>query len=336
MEIIVIGLGSMGKRRIRLINQIDESMKIIGVDAREDRRKEAEEKYGINTAETISSAISHNPGISCAVISTSPLSHATIINECLRNNLNVFTELNLVADSYQENIKLAKDKGKVLFLSSTFLYRDEVKYIQSLIADRKATVNYSYHIGQYLPDWHPWEDYKSFFVGNKRTNGCREIMAIEFPWLTKTFGGIKNIVAYGGRMSGLEIGYPDNYQMIIEHESGSRGVLSVDIVSRKAVRNLEVYGEDLYVSWDGSPTGLNVYDIDNKKQNNINLYENIDHQDGYSSFVVENAYKNELIAYFSAVKDKKKPIYGFEDDLKVLEVIDSVENQIKNKIDDWN
>jgi predicted dehydrogenase len=328
MEVIVIGLGSMGKRRIRLIKQIDDSIKIVGVDARDDRREEAKEKFQIPTSETILEALVENPGITCAIISTSPLSHADIINECLKNNLNVFTELNLVTDRYQENIVLAQKKRRVLFLSSTFLYREEVKYIQNLVYKSTYNLNYSYHIGQYLPDWHPWEDYKSFFVGNKRTNGCREIMAIEFPWLIKAFGDIRKIIAVGGRMSTLEIGYPDNYQMLIEHENGNRGVLSVDIVSKKAVRNLEVYGENLYISWDGSPVGLYVYDIENKKQDNIHLYKNVDYQEGYSSFVVENAYKTELISYFDAVKNGTKPIYCFEDDLKVLRLIDSVENQV--------
>ena len=38
-------------------------------------------------------------------------------------------------------------------------------------------------LGQYLPDWHPWESYKSFFVSNKKTNGCRELFAIELHGL---------------------------------------------------------------------------------------------------------------------------------------------------------
>ncbi len=49
MRVIVIGFGSMGKRRVRLIKQIDNSIVIYGVDARLDRCKEAEELYGVIT-----------------------------------------------------------------------------------------------------------------------------------------------------------------------------------------------------------------------------------------------------------------------------------------------
>ena len=333
MNIIVVGLGSMGKKRIRLIQQIDSNAKIIGIDSQENRRKEAKEMFGIAVANDIKEARQQfDEAISCAIVSTSPLSHAAIITECLINELNVFSEINLVTDGYKENIELAKNKGLILFLSSTFLYRDEIKYIQEKVKKSTCLINYCYHIGQYLPDWHPWEDYKSFFVGDKRTNGCREIMAIEFPWLIKTFGDIDKVTAIGGKMSKLEIGYPDNFQLIIEHKNGTRGILSIDIVCRKAVRNLEIYGEELYLTWNGLPCGLEEYDLVKKESKKINLYKTVDQEEGYSSFIVENAYKNELSAFFEQVTKRTKPVYDFNDDMETLKIIDTVERQVSNEI----
>lgn len=98
----------------------------------------------------------------------------------------VFTELNLVSDGYEEFTKDEYDNR--LFLSSTLLYRKDIQYIKDRVGEER--VNYVYHVGQYLPDWHPWESYKDFFVGDKRTNGCREIMAIDLPWIESAFGKI--------------------------------------------------------------------------------------------------------------------------------------------------
>lgn len=47
MKILVIGLGSMGKRRIRLIRDMYPETVICGVDGREDRRDEAKELFQI-------------------------------------------------------------------------------------------------------------------------------------------------------------------------------------------------------------------------------------------------------------------------------------------------
>ena len=46
MRFLIIGLGSMGKRRIRNLQSLDVG-EISGFDISEGRRKEAREKYGI-------------------------------------------------------------------------------------------------------------------------------------------------------------------------------------------------------------------------------------------------------------------------------------------------
>ncbi len=324
MNIVVIGLGSMGRRRIRLIKQYNDSYKIIGVDLNKERRIASETEFGIETLDSLEVAL-NNYNLDSAIVCTSPLSHSKLIKLCLENNLHIFTELNLVADGYDENFQLAKQKNRVLFLSSTFLYRAEIKQIDKLVKMQSGRLNYIYHIGQYLPDWHPWENYKDFFVGDKRTNGCREIFAIELPWLIEVFGNIKDIVTRKSKISSLNIDYCDNYMVVLEHESGHKGMLAVDIVSRKAVRNLEVFGENLYLSWDGSPEGLKMINIEVKKEENIMLYEKVDQLDQYSKFIVENAYYNEIVAFFDAITNNIEPIYNFKKDKIILDLIDRIE-----------
>lgn len=324
MNIILIGLGSMGKRRIRLLQKKNDVERIVGVDSNPERRDEASSLYGIDTAESIQKAVELG-NFDCAFICTSPLSHSAIIRECLENHLHVFTEINLVSDGYEENIALSKSVGKVLFLSSTFLYREETQYIAERVKTQTSPVNYIYHIGQYLPDWHPWENYKSFFVGNKRTNGCREIMAIEMPWLTEAFGEIEAVSSIHGTMSNLGLNYDDNYMIQLTHKNGNKGSLVIDVVCRKAVRNFEAYSENLYLAWNGTPQGLEEYNVEEKTQRQIQLYESIEHMDGYQATVIENAYANEIDEFFAVVRGDKHQTYGLEKDLSTLGWLDRIE-----------
>ena len=320
MKIVVIGLGSMGKRRIRLIQSMYPDYEIFGIDSMENRRNEVKKMFSISCYTDMSEI---EETIDCAFICTSPLSHAAIISDCLKRGWHVFTELNLVDDRYQENIDLANEKKRILFLSSTFLYREEIKYIRSKI-DNEKHWNYIYHIGQYLPDWHPWESYKGFFIGDKRTNGCREIMAIELPWLVDTFGEISTTQAVSDRITQLNIDFNDNYMIQINHKTGNKGLLIVDVVSPIAVRKLEVYTENAYISWDGTPNSINEFDVKTKKLVNVKLTEEAEHEDGYSAFIVENAYKNEIREFFEVVLNHKEPLYGFEQDKKILEIVDAI------------
>ena len=328
MNIIVIGLGSMGKRRVRLIKQYIEKEKLLnwivaGVDSQTNRCKDAQEECGIMTYISIDDAMKHQQ-FDAAVISTSPLSHNAIIKTCLNEGLHVFTEINLVSDGYNENMLLAKQKSKQLFLSSTPMYRREMEFITNMARKCKRGT-YHYHIGQYLPDWHPWEEYNNFFVGNKRTNGCREIFAIELPWILNAFGNIVEMKCIHRKTSELQIDYDDTYMVQILHSSGIIGALMVDIVTPKAGREFEFYGEYFYCEWKGTPDSLKIMDPDSKTLRCMNLYEEYEHIDGYNNFVVENAYYDELVNYFNSIRKLEKPRYSFEKDIEVLDIIDKIE-----------
>ena len=325
MKIGVIGLGSMGKRRIRLIKDNFPDVAIIGIDNSKERCEEVEELFNIETLSDSDDFFKNND-CDAVFISTPPLTHSKIINSALNSDLNVFTEINLVSDLYDENIKLADDNNLVLFLSSTQLYRKEINYIDSKVSKLDKTTNYIYHIGNYLPDWHPWESYKNFFVGNKKTNGCREILTIEMPWIVKTFGEIKQIHVTKNKITDLDVDYPDSFFINIIHKNGSNGTLIIDLVSRKAVRNLEIINEDCYIQWDGTPDGLEEFDINLNEMRKIDLYNEISNEEAYNQTIIENAYFEEIKDFFSVLNSNEKHgLYSFEEDKYILEVIDIIE-----------
>lgn len=322
MKVVVIGLGSMGKRRIRLLKIIKKELEIIGIDSNVSRVKEVSEQFKIKCYTSIEQ-LDNIADLECAFVCTSPLSHAKIIHICLNKNLNIFTEINLVNDGYDENIKLAREKKKLLFLSSTPIYRDEMKKIHEIITENQKAVSYVYHVGQYLPDWHPWENIQSFFVNDKRTNGCREILSIELPWLLKTFGKVLKVHTVCSKLTKLSLGYPDNYSIQFVHQNGSIGTIIIDVVCRNAVRRLEIYNEDIYIEWNGKPETLK------KKISETNELEcicekNYYREQGYSDFINEYAYINELLEFFKVLNGKKLE-YSMEDDKETLDLIDKIE-----------
>ena len=324
MKIIVIGLGSMGKRRLRLLSERND-VEFFGIDSQKSRCEEVKEKFGITCFNSISEAVEAE-NIEAAVISTSPLSHAAIIKECLTHNLHVFTEINLVQDGYEENMALAKEKNLVLFLSSTFLYRKETQTIIEKVQNAKCPLNYIYHVGQYLPDWHPWESYNNYFIGNPRTNGCREIMAIDLPWVVSAFGPIKSVSAIKSKNTELNISYNDNYLITIEHEYGHKGVFAVDVVARKSGRNIEIFGEQLHLSWNGTADSLKIFNIEEKKDEVVSFDDASEHVEGYAAFVTENPYREELNAFLKQITDRTYiPAWDFEKDKVVLDIIDQIE-----------
>ncbi len=320
MNVCVIGLGSMGKRRIRLLKQFFHELKIIGIDNNLERMKSVSTEYKVDCYLALSE---FGEKADCAFVCTSPQFHASIIKECLERNLHVFSEINLIDKLYDENIRLAEQKGKTLFLSSTPLYKDEIQLIRSKVKQNGRPCAYQYHVGQYLPDWHPWDKLDEFFISNKSTNGCRELLAIELPWIQSVFGRIKAVKTTKTNLTDLKIDFYDTFLIQIEHETGAVGNLAVDVVSRQAVRRLEIFNEELYIRWNGTPNSLYEKDIISKQLKQIPAGTYI-HESGYSEAINEYAYLKEIENFFEVIEGKEA-LYSFEEDKEILKIIDSIE-----------
>lgn len=320
MNVCVIGLGSMGKRRIRLLKHFFHELKIIGIDNNLERMKSVSTEYKVDCYLALSEFWEK---ADCAFVCTSPQFHASIIKECLERNLHVFSEINLIDKLYDENIRLAEQKGKTLFLSSTPLYKDEIQLIRSKVKQNGRPCAYQYHVGQYLPDWHPWDKLDEFFISNKSTNGCRELLAIELPWIQSVFGRIKAVKTTKTNLTDLKIDFYDTFLIQIEHETGAVGNLAVDVVSRQAVRRLEIFNEELYIRWDGTPNSLYEKDIISKQLKQIPAGTYI-HESGYSEAINEYAYLKEIENFFEVIEGKEA-LYSFEEDKEILKIIDSIE-----------
>ena len=313
----------MGRRRIRLMQAMSPAPEIVGVNRSAERREQAGKEFGIRTYATLAEAVAaERPQV--AFLCTAPASHGPAVMECIEAGLHVFMEINLLGGWYAEAAAKAAEKGVRLFISSTPVYRRETKYIADAVGG--APVGYLYHCGQYLPDWHPWEDYHGFFAAKKATNGCREILCVELPWIERAFGKVKSVRTMSGRLSSLDIDFPDHYMISLEHDGGAKGMYCQDVVSRKGLRRLEVFSEKLHIFWDGTPDTLSEYDFDSKSLKSVRLYGGDVVQDArYNANIIENAYSDEIKAFFDYVEKGVEPPYTFAEDAHTLAVVDEIE-----------
>ncbi|GAI32583.1 unnamed protein product, partial [marine sediment metagenome] len=151
MKILVIGLGSMGKRRLRNLKALKEE-DILAFDLREDRRKEVEEKYRIKTFANFEEAMKEKPEV--FIISVPPDIHLKYQLYAAKHDIHFFTEASVVKDGLEEVIELLKQKDIVGVPSSTLRFHPAIKKIKELVDNNKIgrLCTFTYHSGQYLPD----------------------------------------------------------------------------------------------------------------------------------------------------------------------------------------
>ncbi|MCD4722128.1 MAG: Gfo/Idh/MocA family oxidoreductase [Desulfobacula sp.] len=325
--VLVCGLGSMGKRRIRILKSLYPDISVVGVDSRQDRMTEVKTRFKIKVQTDFYKAFQEiTPQV--VFVCTPPLSHDQFVLYSLENKAHTFSEINLTYNAYDAIIKSSKQNQRIAFLSSTSLYKKEMNWIAGQLNSNQGRASYRYHVGQYLPDWHPWEHFSKFFVAQKESNACREIMAIEFPWIINAFGKVKDLKVIKSNISELDLEYPDIFHLLFKHENGCVGTITIDCICVKAVRKLDIYSDQFYIKWNGKPDTLKI-DSDKKgKAISVPLYDRIQKEANYEAFVIENPYIEEVEHFFNLIEGNQiLPIlYGYEQDKYILKLIDEIEH----------
>lgn len=330
--ILVIGLGSMGKRRVRNLQALGVK-NIIGLDNRDDRRKETEKTYHINTVPSFDEAI-QNYKIDAFIISLPPAIHHIYMKKALDLGIPAFIEASVLDTDFEQMILLAKEKNVCLAPSCTLFFHPAIKKIAKIINDKELgkISNFLYHSGQYLPDWHTYENVNEYYVSNKETGGGREIVPFELTWITLILGFPKRVV--GLYKNAIQIkgadDIDDTYNLLMDY-GHSIFNLSVDVVSRYATRRLIINGDKKQLYWNWDDNMIKIYDPELNNWEEIK-YETISAQSGYNKNITEQMYIDEMEAFLKAADNKIHFPNSLKHDHKVLKVLYAVESSDNNNV----
>ncbi len=337
MKFLVIGLGSMGKRRVRNLIALGYQDKIAGFDPRVDRTDEASE-YGIKTFNNFDEAIkSHSPNV--FLISTPPNFHMKYAYYAYKNGISCFIEASVVdAKKILELSNLIKDKKILMAPSCTMRFYPGPIKIKELIRQNKIgkVLNFNYHTGQYLPDWHPWEDIRDFYVSNPDTGAAREIVPFELTWLNDIFGDSNPLACVRRKLTDMPVEIDDIYHAILEYPNTIIGNLTVEVISRpKAVREFRAIGTEGKIVFSGDTNSVKYINTQMNDWETISFEEGTV-EDGYIN--PEEPYINEVKAFVDGVKSIQKGLKSnypnsLEDDYKILQTLYKLEDISEGKDD---
>ena len=331
MKFLVVGLGSMGKRRIRNLQYLNKK-KILGFDLKNKRCKEANKLYGIKTYNNFDKAIKiEKPD--ALIISTPPDKHYYYAKKGLKKKINSFLEVSI--EKSEKVFKLAKylDKLKVSIIPScTMMYFAMPIKIKKLILKKKIgkVLNINYHTGQYLPDWHPWERITDFYVSKKNTGACREIVPFELTWLCDIFGLPKVKNSFKAKLSKLNTNIDDIYHFVLQFPKNVIANITIEVLSRPLPsRELVIIGSDGKITYNESSK---IIKYCNYKNSNIIKKYKVTQGKSYKGYInPERPYIDEMKDFLSAIKKnktKKFPNNLFKDS-KILSVLEDIERKSK-------
>lgn len=338
MKFLIIGLGSMGKRRIRnlqVLNQND----IIGYDIKPQRREEVKKIYNIKVTESIEDSWNENPD--AVIISTSPKQHFEYAIKSAEKKIPFFTEINTLSLKQMNELIEIINKNKTIGIPSCNLrFHPLVKKLKKLVDEKKIgkSLHFNLHSGAYLPDWHPWEKIDDFYVSKNETGGGRDELAWELTWIFWIMGSPKNIFANTVKLGDFEADILDTYDILIEFENSSIGHVLVDVISSPFIRTCEIIGTDGTIRWDWDESQIRYNSRNEKKWISHKESELLkDHkiekqQKGLAiseNLGLQESYIEEIKNFIEIVQNNKEINYSFEDEKKQLIVMYAAEKSFE-------
>ena len=257
MRILIAGLGAIGQRHARNLRALcGDGVELLAFRRRRlphvvteslerDDSRNVEAELGITAYEDLDDALAAGPdGV---FVCTPSSQHLEIAQRAAEAGCHLFIEkpLSHTLDGVEQLRETVASKGLVALVGCQWRYHPCVQWLRGVIETgtegrlTRAEIDY----GEYLPDWHPYEDYRASYAARAELGGgvvLTQIHDYDLAWWL--FGPPRTVTASGGHLSALDIDVEDTVDAQLEG-----GVVPVSVrqsfASRPPRRTITVAGE---------------------------------------------------------------------------------------------
>lgn len=282
-DFIVVGLGSMGKRRVRDLLKL-EAGRVIGVDQRDDQRAQVTEKFGVRCVSELDQAMSSD--VRAVMVCVPPHMHHKYCRAALEAGAAYFVEclIALTLEDMDDLIRREKAKPGYAFPSCTKLVNRMYRHVSAGL--EKISPLYSIHTGisTWLPLQHPWEKAPGIHYEFHRAQGgglAEPAFHLSYIYHTIRQRPV-SVIAHAQHASNLPEGVNDILDMIIELDGGAR----INFHYALCEKHDYTVGNFLRFSGEGGTAFVSkkqsrVYDSDEKKWTDVQLPEGWTNEESY-------------------------------------------------------
>jgi predicted dehydrogenase len=277
MKILMVGLGGIGQRHTRNLRALlGESAEIIAYRVRRqthvvtptmgaDITRNVEDVYSIRSYSTLQEALTEKPDI--AFICNPSNLHVPIALDCIRAGCDVFIEkpLSNSLDGTGELVRVADERKCVVMVGYQLRFHPCLRKLAEIVHSGTLgnLLSVRATIGEYLPNWHPYEDYRQMYAARADLGGGVVLSQIhEFDYLYSLFGLPRVLYALGGKWSDLEIDVEDTASILMEFAIEGRQLpvhLHQDYLQSPPSRQCEVIGDRGRIVMDLHALTVTVY-----------------------------------------------------------------------------
>ncbi len=260
MKFLIAGLGSIGRRHLRNLRALGQE-DIILYRTHQATLPDAElgvfptfSELSLALAEKPSGVIVANPtALHLEVaVAAAKAGAALLIEKPLSDNLAGLGEL-------QSALELS---GKPAMVGFHFRFHPVLNQIKALLESGQLgqPLSARAHWGEYLPGWHPWEDYRRSYAARADLGGgVVNTLSHPLDYLRWLLGEVESVSAWTGKLSQLELDVEDYADILIRFTGGEAASVHLDYYQRPSSHTLEFTCEDGRISWDNATGEARVF-----------------------------------------------------------------------------
>lgn len=251
MRILIIGFGSIGRRHFRNLLELGERDILFYRTDRSTLDDSVLEGYQV--FHDLEKALEEGPE---GVIVANPTAHhldAAILAARQGSNILIEKPISHSWDRIEEFSRTVKESGSRVLVGYQFRFHPNLLQIKELLengAIGNPTAVRS-HWGEYLPGWHPWEDYRQSYSAKKDLGGGVLLtLSHTLDYLRWLFGDARVIGSYLGFGGQLGIDVEDTAELLLEFGEQLIASVHLNYLEEPPRHTLELIGTRGKISWD--------------------------------------------------------------------------------------
>jgi predicted dehydrogenase len=328
MKLLIAGLGGIGQRHVRnLRTLLGPQVEILAYRVRRDSPTltdslgvepgtSVDEKYGLRVVTDLDAALGEAPD---AVLVCNPSSlHLSVATKAARAGAALFIEKPLSSDlrGVGELIDLVESRQLVGLVGYQMRFHPGLLRAAALLAEGAIgrVVAVRIEVGEYLPGWHTYEDYRQMYASRADLGGGVILSQIhELDYVYWLFGMPRRVFALGGHLTRLEVDVEDTASILLECSVDGRAIpvhVHQDYIQRPSSRMCEIVGDAGKILIDLRLVTLMAYDGDG---NVIESSEN-------PGFERNQLFLDEMTHFLACIEGRGSPRVSIRDGARSLAI----------------
>lgn len=312
MKFMIAGLGSIGRRHLRNLTALGEKDIMLyrsGMSTLPD-----DELKGYVTETDLDSALAHEPK---AVIVSNPTAlHLDVAIPAAAAGCHLLLEkpISHNMDRIDEfEVAVEEGGGKVL-VGYQFRFHPGLQMVKRWLEEERIgkPISAHAHWGEYLPGWHPWEDYRASYSARSDLGGGVVLtLCHPFDYLRWLMGEVVSVSGWTGQAGELALDVDDIAEAILEFDSGVVGHVHLDYIQRPPTHRLEIVGTKGTIRWDSANGHARIYQSAEGKWESSSLPDGIDRN---------TLFMTEMEHFIDVASGKVEPVCPLDDGVRTLQV----------------